>query len=952
MRLNRQLIGLALLLSGITGHGQADTVSFLEDIKPILETKCLACHNPNLTKGDLSMATHEEILDADPNFLIAGNHLDSILHQVTVPLDPGDEPEMPKEGDPLTDAEAGKLAQWIDQGAEWPDKIVLKEASKADKSWWAYQPLKKSPHKSIDTFIDARLAEHNLSRNPPAPPRDLVRRIYYDLIGLPPTPNQIKDFLDAHAEHPASSIESLVTELLASPHYGERWGRHWLDVVRFGESRGFEKNILNDNIWPFRDYVIRSLNEDKPFDQFIIEHLAGDVVGKDNPDIEVGTAFLVAGTWDDVNNRDPAQQKIIRANTLDDPITATGSAFLGLTINCAKCHDHKFDPIEQADYFRILAAFDGLKQEARVITTPARRREHAAKTTPLKEKEKALSKKLDDLTSKIIARGKADPEKFLPKTSRPKVDRTFNEDTFPPTRARFVRLVPLTNDVDAAKRGGIRFDEFEIWTAGKKPRNVALSKNGGRASADSRFVEDSADNSKNAYGPVLVNDGKFGRRWISSGDHILTIELAKPETFNRIVYSSDRPADLPTHTKMTSVGEYRLESSLDGEEWTLLTESWDREPLNAKFLDQRFLRFCATEAEDARLERLNLELGKTNRALADIPPLPTVWAGKFSQPEHPTHIAIGGDPNKPGNPIVPASLTTLSDNIPAYTLAHDTPESERRLALAKWIVHPGNPLTPRVLANRIWHYHFGTGIVNTPSDFGYMGGKPSHPDLLDYLASRLIENKWQLKALHKEIILSQTYQQATTHRDAAAAVDADARLLWRFPPRRLSAEEMRDTILSIAGQLDPAMGGPGFRLYKFTRDNVCTYHPLDEHGHDTYRRAVYHQNPRAAQVDLLTEFDCPDPAVATPRRASTTTPLQALTLMNHSFTIDMANRFADRLSNHSSKPAAQVRQAFLLAFGRPPGPDEKTAAVSLINSHGLPAFTRALLNANELIYLN
>jgi hypothetical protein len=286
-------------------------------------------------------------------------------------------------------------------------------------------------------------------------------------------------------------------------------------------------------------------------------------------------------------------------------------------------------------------------------------------------------------------------------------------------------------------------------------------------------------------------------------------------------------------------------------------------------------------------------------------------------------------------------------------LGDDTPESQRRVQLADWIVHPDNPLTARVLANRIWHYHFGTGIVDTPSDFGYMGGQPTHPELLDWLADQLHQHQWRWKPLHRMIVLSEAYRQTSVHRDEAAAVDADSRLLWRFPPRRLSAEEIRDTMLLIAGRLDRQAGGPGFRLYRYLQDNVATYIPLDEHGPETYRRAVYHQNARASLLDLLTEFDCPDNAFSVPRRASTTTPLQALTMLNHRFSLDMADHLAERLARDAGagNPAAQVQRAFALAYSRAPDAHEQDLAVAVISQHGLGAFCRALLNSNELIYV-
>jgi len=306
---------------------------------------------------------------------------------------------------------------------------------------------------------------------------------------------------------------------------------------------------------------------------------------------------------------------------------------------------------------------------------------------------------------------------------------------------------------------------------------------------------------------------------------------------------------------------------------------------------------------------------------------------------------------KPLEEIVASSLDVLDETTKPYELESDADESQRRLALAQWITSDENPLTPRVLANRVWQYHFGTGIVDTPSDFGFLGSQPTHPELLDFLASRMVANHWQLKPLHREILLSQAYRQSSTFRDEASKEDKDSRLLWRFPPRRLSAEEVRDTMLSVAGklQLEP-MGGPGFRLYKFTQNNVCTYFPLDTFGPETYRRSVYHQNARASVVDVLNDFDLPDIAFAAPRRANTTTPMQALTLLNHSFTLDMSKALAARIKKGDGDTDS-ITDAYAIAFQRPPTDRELAAAEQLIAKFGRDAFCRALLNANELLYL-
>jgi hypothetical protein len=387
--------------------------------------------------------------------------------------------------------------------------------------------------------------------------------------------------------------------------------------------------------------------------------------------------------------------------------------------------------------------------------------------------------------------------------------------------------------------------------------------------------------------------------------------------------------------------------SSDGQTWRTVANDKGREPWTPSHGIARSRHDVTTKDEQAKLAALDKQIAAVQAKLNAVPALPQMWVGTHTQPKDPTFVHKGGDPMKPADAVLPASLSVLDQATKPYELKPDADEGERRLALAKWITSNDNPLTPRVLANRVWQWHFGTGIVDTPSDFGFLGSKPTHPELLDYLASRLVANGCKLKPLHREILLSQTYLQSAAYREDAAKEDKDARLLWRFPPRRLSAEELRDTMLTVGGklQLEP-MGGLGFRLYRYLANNVSTYVPLDTHGPESYRRAVYHQNARASVVDVLNDFDLPDIAFAAPKRANTTTPLQALTLLNHSFTLDMAKALAARIQSGDA-----VTQAYRFTFQREPSAKERAAATQLIATHGTEAFCRALLNANELIYL-
>lgn len=933
----------------------AESVDFVRDVAPIFERACLRCHAPGNAQGELSLATIDDLRRLE--YLVAGDPESSYLIEVVSASD-GERPRMPKEGEPLAAEQVAVLRRWIAAGAVWPEGLVLRPKSRADATWWSLRPLTRcDPPQTagvppawqahpIDRFLAARLAAAGLAPNPLADRRTLIRRVTYDLTGLPPAPEEVEAFVrdpDPHA------YERLVDRLLASPHYGEHWGRHWLDVVRFGESNGYERNFMINDLWPFRDYVIRSLNEDKPFDQFLREHLAGDVLGPDQPDVEIGSAFLVTGPFDDVGNQDPVQAAQIRANTIDEIIRATGEAFLGLTIGCARCHDHKFDPILQTDYYGWYATFSGVRHGSRVVATAAEKQADAERRRPLEARRQHLMQERDSLLQNLLSRGEQNASTYEAHWTRPPVDRQGTEETFPPVTARFIRLVSEGQDTNPENTTNFGIDEFEVWSAEPQPRNVALAAHGGRASGTSRLVEDFPG----AYAPELAIDGKTGARFLATGG-TLTIEFAAATPLQRVVFSSARGETTPEHPNFVFVGEYRLEISTDGQQWTQVANSHDRQPVNEAWRKHRLRRLAMTDNERDRLAALEQALAQVNQELSALPPLPTVWVGQrvAADAQGPFHVFLGGNPQRRGEPVVPASLSAFVGVVPTYALAEDAPEGDRRKALADWMVHPANPLTPRVLANRLWHYHFGTGIVETPSDFGFMGGRPTHPELLDWLAAQIHEHGWRLKPLHRLIVLSQAYQQASTFREDAARVDGDARLLWRFPPRRLSAEEIRDTLLSVSGRLDLRQGGPGFRLYRYMQDNVATYAPLDHPGPETYRRAVYHHNARASVVDLMSDFDLPDCAFSTPRRAQTITPLQALTLLNHSFTLDMAAALAERVQREAGDdPDAQIQRLFLLCVSRPASEMERTAARRLVDAYGLPALGRVMLNTSELIHV-
>lgn len=917
-------------------HGQGD-----ESLATaLLQKHCLTCHSATARAGGLVLDSREGALKGGKNgpALVPGNATASALVRLVR------EGKMPV-GNPLPGADRELLARWVNNGAPWTAKLAAAERKRAGLDWWSLQPLRRVEpplvdgawsRSAIDRFLMAAMAAKGLRPSPVADRRTLIRRATFDLTGLPPTPEEVDAFVK---DTSANAYESLVDRLLASPAYGERWGRHWMDVVRFGESHGYEQNHLRPNAWPFRDSVIRAFNEDKPYDRMILEHLAGDQIAKGDPNVEVGTGFLVAGPHDTVNNNAEAAKRQQRADDLDDMINATASAFLGLTVNCAKCHDHKFDPIQQADYYRMASLLQGARFADREWATAEEKARHKEALAPLNRELKEVGAQLERMRKDAAPRVKEQREGLLARHRKP-VDSRLTEERFAAAQARFVRL-----RIEATTTGGAAgLDEIEVWEGGV---NVAT---GAKVTASStRKADDDAE----AYSARHLTDGKFDQRWFAADSRPVTIEIAlgQARAIDRVSWSRDRMGGFEGRFDGPVPEEYRIEVSLDGREWKEVASGKGRVPARPDKLEQFLLLAVLTAEERAQFQSLKDQQNALQKRIAALPKLPTAFIGKFEQPAEPIFLLKRGNVMDRGEEIVPASLTTLSQALPPFTVAADAPEGERRMALARWIADARNPLTPRVMANRLWHYHFGRGIVDTPSDFGFNGGRPTHPELLDYLAQRLIHYGWRLKPLHKEILLSQAYQQSSAQDAARARIDNDSRYLWRFPPRRIEAEAIRDAILATSGKLDRRMGGPGFHLFRYTVDNVATYYPVDKFGEDTFRRSVYQTAARSVRSEMLGVYDCPDSSLPEPRRIVTTTPLQALALLNNSFVLDQARFFAERLERESASREEQVRRAFALAFGRAPAAKETEAALALIAQHGLAAFCRALWNANEFVYV-
>jgi hypothetical protein len=799
--------------------------------------------------------------------------------------------------------------------AQAPDPAVQPSAH------WSFQPVVRPAVPAvashpIDSFVAVRLAAAGLSASPEADRTMLIRRLWLVMLGVPPTPEEVAAFT---ADGDARAYERLVDRVLDDPRYGERWARHWLDVVRFAESNGFETNRERVHAWRYRDWVIGAFNQDLPYDQFVREQLAGDALGAD-----VATGFLVGGPVDIVGSPDPALTAQQRADELDDMVATTGSALLGLSVGCARCHNHKFDPIGQREYYALSAVFAGVKHGDRPLREP----EQQAELAPLEARIAELEHQLAPYRVEVAA---VDAGGVL---LRPPVDFAHNEERFAPTDAKFVRFVILaTTEAEPC------IDDLAVWSG---ERNVALASAGAHATASGTL------SGYAIHQLVHVHDGAVGNAhsWISDepGGGWVQIEFAQIEPIDRIEWGRDREGVYRDRLATS----YRIETSRDGASWQTLASSADRAPFPGATKARAKPTYDFASAPNPAAARALLEdLQQAERQRDRLRQVPLAYAGQFVAPA-PTHRLHRGDPMQPREAVAPGSLAIFAP----FTLAADAPEQQRRVELARWLTDPAHPLTARVFVNRVWQHHFGVGLVSTPNDFGKNGTRPSHPELLDWLASEFVASGWRVKALHRLILTSATWRQASAPRADALQIDGDSRWLWRFPPRRLEAEAIRDGMLAVSGTLDARAGGPSFFLHDVVRENVYHYTPKATCGPAEARRMVYAFKVRMEQDAVFGAFDCPDGSLVMPRRGTSTTPLQALNLFNSTFTLQQADALAARVRREAGEDlAAAGPRAWQLVYQRAPDAHELAAAIAFAREHGLPALCRALLNSNEFLFV-
>jgi mono/diheme cytochrome c family protein len=975
----------------------AREVDFERDVQPLFEKHCLKCHGPEKQKGGWRADVREVALKGGDNFapnVVAGRSADSPLIHFVSGLDP--DMKMPAKNDPLTVEQIAVLRAWIDQGAKWPDRATL--AHDDPREWWSLRPLARpvvpagAPH-PIDAFIRAKLAGKQFAPAPEADARTLARRLYFDLIGLPPTPEELADFL---ADASPQAYEKLVDRLLASPRHGERWARHWLDVVHYGDTHGYDKDKPRNNAWPYRDYVIRALNDDKPYARFVQEQIAGDVLFPGTRDGIEALGFIAAGPWDLIGHTEVPETKIdgkiARHLDRDDMVANTIGTFNSLTVHCAQCHNHKFDPISQEDYYSLQAVFAALDRTDRkyyrddALNTRfqelqrARRvagQELAAVEEPLIKRAGApyaeLTRRIGG-ASKAAAQeqGNTSPDFGYHSAIAKTQDTTkwVQVDLGQRVEMERVTLLPCYDDFNAIGAGFGFPVRFKVEVSDDPEFKTGVTQFWRRH--DETFMADFKNPGLAAFSTHGAKDDGIAGRYVRvtatrlaprKDDFIFA--LAELQVFDLAGKNVAQGRPVTALDSIQAPPRWRKSNLTDG--IAPVAQSPDEK---SKLLAEReaLLLGVADEATNAQRAALQKEAARLDAELKKLPPPASVYAGAIhtgtdsfagtgasgGQPR-PIHLLARGQVTTPGREMSPGALSALTFQPARFALEPTAPEGERRAALARWITDPQNPLTWRSIVNRVWQYHFGAGLVETPSDFGRNGARPTHPELLDWLAVEFRDGGGSLKWLHRQIVTSATYRQSSAVSAAAGQMDASNALLARQNRRKLEAEAVRDAVLAVSGKLDLTPGGPGWQDFVIEQPQHSPHYKYDRADPEdakTWRRSVYRFIVRSQTQPWMTSLDCADPSIRVDKRNESLSPLQALALLNNGFMVAQARHFAERLQRERAELPAQVERACELAFGRPPAAGERDRLVAFAQANGLPNLCRVLLNLNEFAFID
>lgn len=990
----------------VRGADDAEGRAFFESrIRPVLVERCYKCHSAEAgkPKGGLRLDTRDALRRGGNTgaAIVPGKPDESLLIQAIAHDD--DALKMPPK-EKLADPVIADFRRWVAMGAPDPRGEKAVSTARDPLDWWSLKPLKRprvpklEPGAArwagtpVDAFIAKRLHEKGLSAAPEADRRTLIRRLSFDLIGLPPTPEEIEAF---ERDNRVDAYERLVDRLLASPHYGERWARHWMDAVHFAETHGHDQDRIRPHAWRYRDYLIESFNRDTPYSRFVGEQLAGDILYPDEPRLTVALGFIAAGPWDESSLRDIRDDSIDRQIGFyldrDDMVATAMSTFVSSTVHCARCHDHKFDPITQADYYSLQADFAGVDRADRAFDPdPAvarKRRELTARQKALERREPALMASLLEpgMQAEVEAWESERRSTPPPVWTVLDVDRAESsagvtlteqpdhsvyssgsmpaQDTYTVTaRAELhgitgVRLEVLPDDrlpahgPGRAGNGNLHLTEFSVNVSSKAEPERPV-----------RVRSASADFEQAAWGVSAAIDGNDQTAWgiypQVGKAHQAVFELADD------VGRDAGGATLKFRLRQTNpaghlIGRFRVSVTTAAR------------PVRVASVPDAIAVVLATPREKRTPEQKQtlaayVLTALLEREIAALPPPQLVYAGaaefapdgshKPPGGPRPVHILRRGDIHQPGALAGPGTLSC----VPWLKGRFDSParsdEGARRAALARWITSPENPLTWRSIVNRVWQHHFGKGLVDTPNDFGRMGATPSHPELLDWLAVEFRDRGGSIKNLHRLIVTSEVYRQSTRHDSKGAELDAENRLLWRQNRRRLDAESVRDAILLVSGKLDCAMGGPSVQQFGLSPGvhvtPVVDYDKFDWKTPSAGRRSVYRFLFRTLPDPFMDTLDAADSSQLTPARNESVTPLQALAMLNDRFVLHYAEELGRRLESIPGDVPSRIRTAFALAYGRIPTPDEQRDWSAYTERRGLANMCRLLFNSSEFLFVN
>ena len=887
-----------------------------------------------------------------------------------------------------------------------PAPLVGLRGDARKEVWWAFRPLQRPAvpqftgdearwvRTPVDAFILAKLREKGLTPAPEADRRMLSRRLAFDLLGLPPTPEETAAFVQ---DPSPDAYEKLVDRLLASPHYGERWARHWMDVVHFAETHGHDQDRIRPHAWRYRDYLIASFNVDKPYARFVQEQVAADVLFPNEPDLIPALGFLAAGPWDESSLRDIREDSLDRQVghylDRDDMVTTVMGSFQSLTVHCARCHDHKFDPISQEDYYSLQAVFAGVDRANRTYDrdprTHRRRQELQATLNALDRRDAGLLARLhhENFRKELAAWETKHLEARTPWLTVQPVhaasaqgavliitpDGTLHSEGPRPDRDTYTvtvrtRLKEITGirlellpDAKLPHRGpgrqengNLHLSEFQVFAAPVKekeqlpPRRFVLHQPVADYDQPGWTVRHAIDDDpKTAWG-IYPQVGKPHEAVFAlqeplgdGGEWELTIRLEQLHGGGHLLGKFRLSLTTAPHPGIAPALPEPVRAAL-------LLPAGQRSAKEVETLGLHYLR----EQTQTALSRLPAPL-QVYAAAADFAP----EGGQKPPPgPRPVHMLKRGNILRPGSAATPGTLSCLPSLPGRFAVAAAAPEGERRVALARWLTRPDNPLTWRSIVNRVWQQHFGRGLVDTPNDFGVMGSKPTHPELLDWLAGTFRDQGGSLKQLHRLLVTSAVYRQASRHLPAHAARDGDNRYLWRMPRTRLEAEQVRDAILLLSGRLDRTMGGPSDQQFGLKPGLHVT--PIVEYGTfawdrpQGHRRSVYRFLFRTLPDPFMDCLDCADASQWTPTRNVSVTAPQALSLLNNEFILVHSQALARQVEKATPERGPQITLACKQVWGRTPTGEEAAEMAAYVHRHGLANLCRLLFNSNEFLFVN